>query len=128
MPKAVAPLKYTISEDGVNRQEALEREFKDLLKKYAAVAMRRRRSLNMDGTDFEGAMRELISAREFDWVRSSGGNGLLLLAGSVFTWGVSYFTNCKSWQDVAAGLLICVISAVLGVAGLFIQFWPRWKQ
>jgi hypothetical protein len=128
MSKAVAALKYRISEDGVNKQEALQREFKDLLRASAVIAMRRRRSTNMDETDFESSMRELITAREFDWTRSSIGNGLILLAGAAFSWGVSYFPHCKIWQDAATGISICLIAVLLGAAGLFIQFWPRWKK
>src|SRR6202163_391337 len=125
MPEA--PISYTRSNGGDQRERIYQNEFRDLLRHSAVCAMKRRLSKTLDESDFDTAYRDLLSSRHVDWTRQVVGAVTVLVGGGVISWAVGYFPGCKSASDAIPAIGLVLLGLTIGAVGCFVQWWPHWR-
>lgn len=121
---------YRNSQGGVERRDALQKEFENLLESSALTHMRRRGSNTLDEADFSNAYNELLSAQnaQIDWPRQVIGVVVILVGGVIGSFAVQYFPTCTTNLHYAGAVGGVAGGLAVGVLGTFIQLYPHWKK
>jgi hypothetical protein len=119
--KSEADPQFEISGGGVDRKDAIRKEFDKLLMAAATISMHRRQSHTMDESDFTNGYQHLLASRQTPWVRIIVGN----LAGLLAAAAVGIGSNFATGNDhVGPGLVLIATGLILGIIAVLFQHLP----